>query len=387
MPSVISKLSLILCWCSLALVLTTSRAADATLRGSRNLGIGFVATEAPEEPVEETVPVAPEEPEEAPVASPVAPEEPAEEPTSEVGDLGVVGASDPDLSILVELITLAGVGGLLSTAGPFTVFAPTNAAFEEVIADTDNLEVLDPLVILQLLSYHVVPGTYMASDITDGLTLPTAQGETVEFHVNEDGVFVNEESISAVDIVASNGVVHKIDGVMFPQAILGPETGAPAEADSAPAETESGGSIVDLAAQDPDLSVLVELVNLAGVGGILANQGPLTVFAPTNAAFEEVITDIDNLEVLDSSIILQLLSYHVAPGTYMASDITDGLIIPTVQGETIEFHVNAGGVFVNEESISAVDIPASNGIIHKIDGVMFPQAILGPETDAPADSA
>merc|ERR1712194_403874 len=215
---------------------------------------------------------------------------------------------------------------------------------------------------------------YMSSDITDGLILGTVQGETIEFWVEDAGVFVNAESISAVDIAATNGVVHKIDGVMFPQAILDP-TLAPTDA---AVEEEPAGSIAAVGTSDPDLSILIELVTLAGLVPVLDSPGPFTVFAPTNDAFAEVITDLDNLEVLDNDVIIALLSYHVVPGVYMSSDITDGLILGTVQGETIEFWVEDAGVFVNAESISAVDIAATNGVVHKIDGVMFPQAILDP---------
>jgi len=378
MVSVMSRLSFILFLCFLAFSSTTARVAS--VRG-RNLGVGLVSTDAPViEDVSTDAPVEEEEPEEVDEQEDQEPEE------DEVGSIAAVGTSDPDLSILVELITIAGLGPVLESPGPFTVFAPTNDAFAEVIADLDNLDALETDVIIEVLSYHVVGGTIMSSDITDGMTLDTVQGESIEFHITDAGVFVNEEAISAVDISASNGVVHKIDGVMFPQSVLDP-TEAPAEEDdeeAAPAEET--GSIAAVGTSDPELSILVELVTLAGLGPVLESPGPFTVFAPTNDAFAEVIVDLDSLEILDTDVVIALLSYHVVPGIYMSTDISDGLILGTVQGETIEFHVNDDGVFVNEETISAVDITASNGVVHKIDGVMFPQAILAP-TEAPTEGA
>jgi len=221
--------------------------------------------------------------------------------------------------------------------------------------------------------YHVVPGIHLASDITDGLLLTTVQGETIEFHVEGDVVTVNEEVISATDIAGSNGVIHKIDGIMFPQAVLA------TEATEAPATEETPGTIADLAMADPDLSMLLKVIELAGFASVISSVGPFTVFAPTNSAFAEVVPNTDDLDTIDTLTLATLVMYHVVPGIHLASDITDGLLLTTVQGETIEFHVEGDVVTVNEEVISATDIAGSNGVIHKVDGVMFPQAVLDPE--------
>jgi len=137
-------------------------------------------------------------------------------------DIPEAATNDPDLSIFVELIVGLGLAGALSSCGPFTVFAPTDAAFAEVIADVDNLEALDYDFLFALVSYHVVLfDVYLSSDITDGLVLPTAQGETIEFQVNGDNISVNEKGFVGTEILASNGVIHKIDGVMFPDSLIG----------------------------------------------------------------------------------------------------------------------------------------------------------------------
>ena len=268
------------------------------------------------------------------------------------------------------------LGDALSGPGPLTVFAPTNAAFEEVIVDTSNLEVLDVGVVTDLLKYHVAPGELLSSEITDGLLLTTLEGDTVEFGIEGGVVTVDEQGFVGVDISASNGVIHKIDGVLFPASFF--QTEAPAAAP---------GTIADIAAGNPELSILLELVTYAGMGEALTLPGPLTVFAPTNAAFEAVIADTNNLDSLGVDIVRALLAYHVAPGVWnVPSDITDGMMLTTLQGETIEFGVNGDVVTVNEEGFVATNIPASNGLIQIIDGVMFPKALLGagaPPTDAP----
>ena len=371
----ISRLSLVLFWLSLF----CSSSSAKVLRGiggakRRNLGIGGAAETAPPIPAPVVPPTdAPVAPVQAPVPAPVPAPVAAPVETPAGPTIADAVASDPELSILLELVGIAGLGDALSGPGPLTVFAPTNAAFEEVIVDTSNLGVLDVGVVTDLLKYHVAPGEWLSSDITDGLLLTTLEGDTVEFGIEGGVVTVDEQGFVGVDISASNGVIHKIDGVLFPASFF--QTEAPAAAP---------GTIADIAAGNPELSILLELVTYAGLGEALTLPGPLTVFAPTNAAFEAVIADTNNLGSLDVDVVRALLAYHVAPGVWnVPSDITDGLMLQTLQGETIEFGVNGDVVTVNEKGFVATNIPASNGLIQIIDGVLLPKQILGVPTPAP----
>jgi len=181
-------------------------------------GIGF-ATPAPVAPVPAPV-AAPVEVVPAPVDP--APVDPAPVATeAPLPSLGELAASTEDLSILVDIVTEVGVADLLSLPGAYTVFAPNNAAFEKAL-NVSALALIDDTVLSQFLTYHVVLGTYTSADITDGLILTTLQGETIEFGVMGTDITVNEENIIAADIVASNGIVHVIDGVMYPESILNP---------------------------------------------------------------------------------------------------------------------------------------------------------------------
>jgi len=340
----------------------------------------------PEEPAEEP---ATEDPVEDPA------EEPAEEPATEVPEepedamnLLEAASLDPMLAILVNVVKATGLESIVTTTGPFTVFAPTNAAFLEVLGKTEDIASIDPQILLTILSYHVVPGIVMIDSIKDGDILSTVMGETIEFHVKDDVVTVNEKIISTSDIVTSNGVIHKIDGVMFPQAVLAPAespeepaTEVPEEpATEVPEEPEDAMNLLEVAALDPDLAFLVNVVKATGLESIVTTTGPFTVFAPTNAAFLEVLGKTEDIASIDPQILLTILSYHVVPGNVMIGSINNGDILPTVMGETIEFHVKDDGVVtVNEKIISTSDIVTSNGVIHKIDGVMFPQIVLAPE--------
>ena len=124
------------------------------------------------------------------------------------------------LSTLVAAVTAGDLVETLQGEGPFTVFAPTNEAFNQLPAGTlENLlkpENKDQLV--AILTYHVVPGKVMSTDLSDGLTSATANGADVAFKVNDSGVSVNDANVVKADIQANNGVVHVIDKVILPPA-------------------------------------------------------------------------------------------------------------------------------------------------------------------------
>lgn len=131
-----------------------------------------------------------------------------------------VAAGNPDFSTLVAAITAAGLGETLAGEGPFTVFAPTNAAFAALPAGT-----LDSLLLPEnkdqltaILTYHVVPGTVMAADLPATATdVATVNGATVSVVAAPEGASVNGANITAADVAASNGVIHVIDTVLLPQ--------------------------------------------------------------------------------------------------------------------------------------------------------------------------
>lgn len=128
-----------------------------------------------------------------------------------------VAASNPDFSTLVTAVKAAGLADTLSGDGPFTVFAPTNAAFEKLPAGTvENLlkpENKDQLV--AVLTYHVVPGKVLAADVAGLTSAVTVNGKAVRIDTS-NGVKIDNASVTATDIQASNGVIHVIDTVILP---------------------------------------------------------------------------------------------------------------------------------------------------------------------------
>jgi uncharacterized surface protein with fasciclin (FAS1) repeats len=145
-----------------------------------------------------------------------------------------------------------------------------------------------------------------------------------------------------------------------------------------PMAAEGGDSIVDVAASDDSFSILVEAMQATGLDQPLATDGPFTVFAPTNEAFEalpdgtlETLLQPENQEIL-----AQILSYHVVPQEVAAADVTTGEV-PTAAGQTLSVMVDeaTGEVMVNEATVIQTDIQADNGVIHAIDQVILPPGL------------
>jgi uncharacterized surface protein with fasciclin (FAS1) repeats len=147
--------------------------------------------------------------------------------------------------------------------------------------------------------------------------------------------------------------------------------------------TEPTQNIVEIASGDPQFSTLVELVTAAGLVETLSDPNAVfTVFAPTNDAFAKV--DPATLETLkaDTALLTEVLTYHVAPSTLTSADITDGSSALTVEGEYLNFTVADGAVKVNDATVTAADIAATNGTVHVIDTVLVPPLLGKPKIGA-----
>jgi len=266
-------------------------------------------------------------------------------------------------SSLVDFVKQAELVDPLITTQGITVFAPTNDAFAALASAAPgivaNLQTDQWSTHLQdVLLYHVLPVEVPSSGVTEGLTATALNGEDLSFTVNDDGIFVNSNSeVILADVEASNGVIHAIDNVLIPSWV--------------------SNNIVDRAVGSSLLTTLVYLVVEAGLADTLSGEGPFTVFAPTNDAFTEFL-DGTEASSLDLDLVSSILTYHVVPGIYSASDISNGKTLTTVLGEEISFSVMGSTAMVNGETIVASDILANNGIVHVIDGVLFPLAASVP---------
>lgn len=280
-----------------------------------------------------------------------------------------VGISNKSLTTLVTAIKAAGLVETLSGKGPFTVFAPTNEAFNALPKGT--LEMLlkpeNKAKLAKVLTYHVVSGKVMAKDVKSG-NVKTVEGSPVTAKVDMGKVMINTASVSQADIPASNGVIHIIDKVLLPPNLL-----VNATKPSMPMNGTKSSTVVDVAISNKSLTTLVTAVKAAGLVETLSGKGPFTVFAPTNEAFKALPKG--TLEMLlkpeNKAKLVKVLTYHVVPGKVTAKDVKSGSV-KTVEGSPVTAKVDAGKVTINTASVTQADIPASNGVIHVIDKVLLP---------------
>ena len=276
-------------------------------------------------------------------------------PSNTVVDIIV---NSEDHTLLEAAVGAAGLVDALNGDGPFTVFAPTDAA---VVALTEALGITaEELLALpnlgDILQYHVVAASAFSTDLSDGQMIGTLQGSDVTVTINMDGVFINEAMVTVADIAADNGVVHVIDAVLLPPAPV-------------------SNTVVDIIVNSEDHTVLEAAVLAADLAGALSAEGPFTVFAPTDAAFTALMEalEVSAEELLAFEGLTDVLLYHVVGAQALAADLTDGQEITTLLDQDVTITINGMGVFVNEAMVTVADIMADNGVVHVIDAVLLPE--------------
>jgi uncharacterized surface protein with fasciclin (FAS1) repeats len=170
-----------------------------------------------------------------------------------------IAQADPNFSTLVTALQAAGLVETLSSSGPFTVFAPTNAAFDALPPGTLNSLLANRTDLTNVLTYHVVPGSYLATQVISMPSLPTVQGQPLAVNVQSAGsVRVDGANVIQTDIRASNGVIHVIDAVMIPPAGTPAPTLTPTPVLTATSPTPAGFD-----------AVLISVCALAGIALLL----------------------------------------------------------------------------------------------------------------------
>jgi transforming growth factor-beta-induced protein len=276
------------------------------------------------------------------------------------GDIVDIASGIDDFSTLVAALQEAELVTALQGEGPFTVFAPTDEAFADLLAQL-NITAGDLLAHPQLsevLLYHVVPAKVMSTDLSNGMMAQTLQGEELMIDLTS-GVKINQSNVTTADVEATNGVIHVIDTVLVPESF------------KLMAEPEQ--DIVDIALGSEDFSMLVSLLQQADLVSTLQSDGPFTVFAPTNDAFNDLLEtlDISAAELMAQPDLAKVLLYHVVPAKVMSTDLSNGMKAPTVNGNTLSVDL-MNGVKINSSMVTVADIEASNGVVHVIDQVLVP---------------
>jgi len=293
--------------------------------------------------------------------------------TPKVVDNTITGVAigNPNLKILVQALTRAELAATLQTAGKFTVFAPTDAAFTTFLRANNfaDINAVPVAALKEILLNHVVSGESKAASLTTSYIKTLGKGtasttNTLSMYVNVSpagAVRLNGvSSVTTADVMASNGVIHVVDAVI----------GLP--------------TIVTHATANPNFTSLVGALTGPGQPAfttILAGTGPFTVFAPTNAAFTALNTELapGGIASVSAANLTRVLQYHVvSPANVLAATLTEGQVVTPILAPAQTFTVLlAGGAKIRDartrlSNIVATDVQCANGVIHVLDRVLLP---------------
>jgi uncharacterized surface protein with fasciclin (FAS1) repeats/plastocyanin len=279
----------------------------------------------------------------------------------------------------------------LTSAGPWTLFVPNAAAIDDIqaymsLSQFDMLSIPD---FPEIMQYHIAPGLFMAEDLADGMSLTSAQGQTLDITEVGGSFYVENAQIVSTNFTAYNGVVHVIDRCLAP--------------DSLP-----GANVMKVIEESPDHQIFEEAIIAANLNDELSFQatiddtydgpGPWTVFAPTDNAFEVFAASLNMTvdEFIDSQYLYEIVTQHIVNGcvdnfnspneidddcndglsdAITTSSISAGTVATNLDGNPLQFSVLDNGTISviglnNTVDITVTDIFTYNGVVHVIDAVL-----------------
>jgi transforming growth factor-beta-induced protein len=278
-----------------------------------------------------------------------------------------IASETESTSTLVEAVVAANLTETLSGEGPFTVFAPTNEAFASlgntlnVLLDADNQDLL-----ADVLTYHVVAGDVPASQAITLDSADSVQGDVIQIATRGDDLFLNNSArVTTADIEASNGRIHLIN-----QVILSPSLSDRIQQ----AVDASDQTVADIVTANDRLTTLEEVLRQADLLDTLSNAGPYTLFAPTDAAFEQLSQEQLDALLNESNrdLLEDVLTYHVVSGDIPSSQAVNLNSATSLQGDEISLSVENGSLFLNGQAeVITADIGAANGQVHLVNEVIL----------------
>lgn len=284
--------------------------------------------------------------------------------TTAPGTIAQQVSTGSEFTLLYAAVQKAGLASTLSGAGPFTVFAPSDSAFNTSGITSSVISSLSAGELDTILLYHTLTAKILAANVPAGpnAKVVTASGDSVFVTNNSNGVFVNGIKVTAANILASNGVIHTIGNVLIPSF---------------------GNNIVQVVSADTSLTYLEAAIVRASSGStnvaaVLSTGGIFTVFAPTNDAFRAAgFATINDINAADPNTLASILVYHVLAGRVFSSDLTQGTQPEMLNGEKVTISLSNGATVkgisnISASNIIATNIMATNGVIHKIDQVLLP---------------
>lgn len=314
-----------------------------------------------------------------------------------------IAAGNDDFKTLVTAVKAAGLAETLMGDGPFTVFAPTDAAFDKLPEGlvAELVKPANKAVLTKILTYHVVSGNMMAKDVVSAITAgngmvkpTTVEGTNFSVMTEMGKVKIkdgqgNVATVVATDIAGSNGVIHVIDKVLLPAnldvaSLL--NAAKPMPAKTAMTSKNEGPTIAAVASGNKDFKTLVAALSAANLVETFDSPGEYTVFAPTDAAFAKLPEGtVNNLVTNDKETLKKILAFHVIPAKINSTKLVEAIkanknyyMMQTLGGQTLVASIKNGNVEIidgngNRSTVVITDVDASNGVIHAIDTVIMPR--------------
>ena len=321
---------------------------------------------------------------------------------------------------LETAVVAAGLVETLSGEGPFTVFAPTDDAFNALPEGTLDAVLADMDLLTSILTHHVAGGSVYSTDLSDGMMVTTLNGTELMVTIDDNGVMIDNAMVTVADIAADNGVVHVIDAVLIPEdgceddnetidELFGAMFVNDCEAlveylmtnynyteyqacnwdgqpmfslDTSISEIcecscqdveEETITVVDIIANSENHNTLEYALGEAGFIEYLSGEGPFTVFAPTDDAFDALPEGTLDAVLTDFELLASILKYHVVTESVYSTDLSDGMMVTTLEGSDLTVTIDENGVMINDAMVTVADIEADNGVVHVIDAVLIPE--------------
>lgn len=261
------------------------------------------------------------------------------------------------LNSLYTMVVEAGLAKALSTNGTYTLFGPTDQAFSK-IPEWLKKVIQDKKALAAVLEYHVLSQKLTFDEVKDENSIKTLNGKPIRFNIYPNNGVVTAQcsplNQNQKDQMASNGVLHELGSVMIPPI----------------------GNIVKTISSCPVLKTLVSTVKAAGLLKVLSDEGPFTVFTPTESAWSKVDPKILDYLLKNRTALTEVLLYHVANLTYCSAGLVSYTNLTMLNGQNTAIAVDGDKIKVNSATVleGGADGSVTNGVVHAVDTVLFPSS-------------
>jgi uncharacterized surface protein with fasciclin (FAS1) repeats len=267
-------------------------------------------------------------------------------PSNSIYDIVSNSSNHTTLKVAIDACALNGV---LSDPGTLTLFAPTDAAFNLLPAGTVSALLADIPALTDILKHHVVGASVMSGMLSNNQIVTTLLGTDVTVTITGGNVYIDNAMVTVADIIADNGVVHVIDAVLLPTS-----------------------SIYDIVSNSNNHTTLKVAIDACALDGVLSDPGSLTLFAPTDAAFNLLPAGTVTALLADIPQLTDILKHHVVGSSVMSGMLSNNQVVTTLLGTDVTVTINSMGVFIDNAMVTVADIVADNGVVHVIDAVLLP---------------